>query len=830
MLREWTFRKGAEGWRGRHDCRVSAEKGVLLVDTLGPDPYLGSPARFRGGRFVLRLRMLCRGVGGPGQIFWTTENERRETPGKSVSFPLQVDGKRHDYKIFFSTRGDLLSLRLDPGSGRGLVKVDRIALYRGTLGPLAIEAVKAVPGGVDFKVGNLSGNEVPFRFRGKDYVLPPGGRTALTLPLEKPSLVRTVTLTLETRGFPSPKRTIVLFHPHGGRNFLDLHTDTLRLRVSPDGRAALIERKGVLLGALAPLVLDGDSIPPLSLEKHGRSSISFTGQGVHLRLFLEGEEIGFSLRSDRPVEGPVLRALSPLEGGIFAGLEYLGKGESSSSTRDIETSDHLRFAPDPLEVTLPLMAFLTKKSLLALTWKDMSLQPVFATPNFLDGTPDHRMSLRGKRIDGRILVSDKKLEEAVLWAVKRMGGLPLPPGAPRSTEMQTALCLRALEGPLRGPGGWGHCAEARWPRRFYADMVSCIFRLTGKITATPSLVSGGAHIHDDSAFFLTGRAPQWLRERKNEVRRLIRSQRKDGTWAYRGGFLRGHFEDTASGYCAWKACRLLETAFLTGNREALEAGIKALEGMNRFRVPRGAQTWELSLHTPDILASAYLVQAYTLGFEITGKKQYLAYARRWALSGIPFVYLWSRYPVMLYMTPPVFGATNYRAPLWIGRPVPWCGVVYAWALTRLAPHEKTLDWKRLALGILRAAQQAQYPKGPLAGCLPDVFELRAQKRAGPSINPCALVSLALALEGRPPGLHTASTSDHRVTAPFPVTIENGDFIVHGPPGLSYQIILDGREVRKAKGTWRLPADRFVFSRGLRGPMNDLFSSVACAGG
>ena len=222
--------------------------------------------------------------------------------------------------------------------------------------------------------------------------------------------------------------------------------------------------------------------------------------------------------------------------------------------------------------------------------------------------------------------------------------------------------------------------------------------------------------------------------------------------------------------------------------------MKTLEYMKRFRTPRGAQTWELSLHTPDVLASAYLVWAYVRGYVLTGENEYLKLARRWALSGIPFVYLWERYPVMRYATPPVLGATNWKAPLWIGLPVQWCGGVYAYALTLLAPHDDTLDWSHLARGILLAGEQIQYPDGPLVGCLPDIFELPGQRRAGPSINPCALVSLRLALEGQVDSLSVATGGGHRIVAPFKVTILQGLAHIEGRAGTRYQVVIDGEHV------------------------------------
>jgi hypothetical protein len=168
--------------------------------------------------------------------------------------------------------------------------------------------------------------------------------------------------------------------------------------------------------------------------------------------------------------------------------------------------------------------------------------------------------------------------------------------------------------------------------------------------------------------------------------------------------------------------------------------------MKRFRTPRGAQTWELSLHTPDLLASAHCTRAYVLGYELTKDQKYLAAARDWATTGLPFVYLWGDLPVQRYATIPVYGATNWTSPNWIGTPVQWCGLVYADALIALWPHDQTMDWKRLARGILITAQQMQYPTGDKAGCLPDVFRLSPQFRDGPSINPAAIVTVERKLE------------------------------------------------------------------------------------
>ena len=146
----------------------------------------------------------------------------------------------------------------------------------------------------------------------------------------------------------------------------------------------------------------------------------------------QGSEITVTMHSDQAVRRAGCEAvLGPLQQGLFAGLEYLGKGEPSSSNLDIETDEHIRFAPDPLKVTMPLMAFVTDRASVAMSWDDMTLQPVYATPNFFDGTADHRMTLQGRDVSG----CDPVRPESA-GGIDRLG--------------------RAAEGAARSPAGAAH--------------------------------------------------------------------------------------------------------------------------------------------------------------------------------------------------------------------------------------------------------------------------------------------------------------------------------------------------------------------------------------
>jgi len=823
VVAEWHFDGGeVEGWRfnDQAEATPTAESeafGSWKLESTGNDPILESP-KFEpvlpGAVVVLRMRKTAEGA---GRIFWMGDAQPIPSEDHAISFRTHGDGKWHEYRVRSGETFPIDRFRLDPATTEGDVEIDWIRIEHRKVHPLEFVSVDAGEAAIEVGIRNQGSQprSVSLNELGAREIAP--GATEL-FSLEKPTSetsLQPFRLTAKSEGLPDlGRRTLLLNRQAAITDPINVTSDGIALRIAPDGSVAKVVSGDTEVAWLAPLAMrDGKAVALTKVAVEG-NRVRFRGPGIErLEIGIEDGVMVFEGRASFdgiPFEGPVLRSFGSLEQGLLAGVEHLGKGEQSSSSLDIHGPERIRHTPDPMLLTMPLMGVVTGRGSLAMRWDDTSLQPVFATPNFFEGGPDHRMALRGREIRARIRVGNafeagERIEDAVLWAVRENGGLPPIPEAPRSHHDQLAFCHEGLmESVIRAEeGGWYH-APVPGPRsspekpKYFADHLSTLFRLTGEIPELPELVPGGAHLENSAIYFLTGRAEQWLTWRGNRVKNMIRSQRHDGSWRYGGEYRAGHFEDTSSGQCARNAAHLLRHARMTGDAEAKAAGLKALSFMKRFRTPRGAQVWECPLHAPDIMASAYALQAYIFGYELTGDEQYRDLAERWALSGVPFVYQWSNRPIMRYATTATLCATHYKAPVWIGRPVQWCGIVYADALLDLAPHDDTLDWRKLAEGILISGEQQQYLEGPSRGLLADSLILKTQTLLPFDINPCALVSLRLRLAGGAAGLHFAEREGRQVIAPFPVRIEDGEAVVSGNAGLSYQVIIDGERIIEVK--------------------------------
>ena len=489
--------------------------------------------------------------------------------------------------------------------------------------------------------------------------------------------------------------------------------------------------------------------------------------------------------------------------GLLAGLEYL-ENEPSSSELDAIGAAARRLVPDGKKITLPLMAIAASNHCLGLIWEPQpDLAPVFDSPDRQFNSGGHLLGLLCPGSDGfnreegnllpyspRMLHSNETFiargtlvaghGDTVIPAVQQyvaLHGLPPVPAAALTASNYFRNAAHAwLDSDIRTnnlirhavwPGfGAQPAADAAVWMRWLAERVSepllsaQLSNVAAMVLAqvpSPTLYNNYAvgHVRYPLPALIFGAVLQNATQAKTDAQGLLGRFQPDGSVLYvppAGGLDLGstHYAPDANGLTADVVWSLLDKALFAGDRALIDTGLSQLRALAKFRntVPRGAQTWEVPLHTPDILASAYLVLTHLRGYQVTGDPDMLEQARYWAWTGVPFVYLTPPVPgaVGLYATIPVFGATQWIGP-WFGVPVQWCGLVYAEALHQLARLDPASPWQQIADGIAASGtQQAWSPTDATRqGLLPDFYLLQNQVSEGPAINPGTLQSQATQL-------------------------------------------------------------------------------------
>jgi len=275
--------------------------------------------------------------------------------------------------------------------------------------------------------------------------------------------------------------------------------------------------------------------------------------------------------------------------------------------------------------------------------------------------------------------------------------------------------------------------------------------------------------------FYIGHLEDGLAAWKNRVyEELLDKQRPDGSWAYLGDMreMIRQGDNVVNGTMTELVGGVLMYARITGDPRALEAGLKALNYMERFIVPRGMNTWEVPKHAPDIQAAGLHVGCCLEAYQITGEKKYLDQARYWAKTGVPFVYFWKApdRPVMKFSTIACLGTSWMDGIPWIGQPVQWCGLPYGYWILKLSEHDQSFPWRSLGEGILDSGVEqmlmvADKKKGLYADALKIAGEGVQGGVAGPAWEPelimkCIFLMRGLGVEVNTKVLHAEDKRIH----------------------------------------------------------------------
>ena len=808
-------------WKMDHD--VSALKHTsegMEITISGGDPYISGPSvGLPPGMLMWAEIRLKTALPGSGQLFFFPKSTGANE-ADSVKFPVSA-GDWQTVRVPLPPLGSDTVFRLDPPGTRGTVTVSGISFSERVLLKEPDWPKPEVPsftgGSVSLTSGNLVLTHATDRF-GLFTLSVFGKNTAL--------------------GLTSP---VFGYFTNGNLRWQNADSIT--------GAKAEKTRDGIRVTAT---LRDADGAR-WNLDQDFRSDAK---GGISVRSSVQVD-------ADREVVFLPLFMLFPGAGSfgesktqaMFAGLEYLGENEPSSSEKDIVGPQSRRQVPDNVKMTFPLMTVCSDGRYVALAWKrDDRFSAVFDSPDRLFHSGGHVMGVifpgsNGmNRVEGNLLPYKGELLKAgetltlsasltggsgtnavpaVKDYVQRYGLPPLPPSGSWDEYAKTATAGWLDSGIRVGdryrhawPGGFGDGPAA--DAALWMDYLAALSqdsatqkRLKQAAKGAVALVppdqlhnSGVGHIRTPAAALIYRQASTALDSARAEGHGFLKRFQSDGDVLYNPPADGMDLSTTnpgkaTNGLTASVLTSLLERAQFTGDAALRKAGLDLLKKLERYdgSVPRGAQPWEVPLHTPDILASAYLAHAYIIGYELPGDRQFLDRAVYWAWTGVPFVYLASpTQPVGDYATIPVFGAT-YWTGSWFGLPVQWCGLVYADVLYRLNRYDKNVIWKRLADGIAISGVQQTCPIGEddrRQGLLPDSFQLRTAIRNDVHINPATLQSQAILAFGKPAVHDTAVFFKNGATVHAPGgitrhedTVDRCRFTVNGWSKEPYQIVVTG---------------------------------------
>ncbi|MCP4454129.1 MAG: hypothetical protein GY809_21930 [Planctomycetes bacterium] len=758
----WDFRTSTHGWVGNAQVApVQSTPEGLVVNCIGPDPWIEGPAIAFPADHLAQIQLRLRSnADRTAQIFYGPSfvAERVHT------FMINNDNQWHDYSVLIpETPGPRTRFRIDPCADKGQIVVESIrisAVNRPDAPPLAAPipfdastpSVFLIAGALKLVHSQTQWN-------------------ALTLSCEQQAMSQGYTGEAIGIQFENETQWLAL-----NRAQISVTSSDIAVTVTACLQDARYARWQVQRTFAA---VPGES----TLAVTTTVQVDHDRDVIHIPwlTLLPGFE-SFGTHKDQ---------------ALFAGLEYLAN-EPSSSTADLTGLDHVRRMPDPLKVTFPLMAVTSKRQYLGLIWTPgPQVSPGFDSPDTLFGSGSHAFWLSGPAVGETRFANDlvahtpMTLEANVpmrvqAWIIAGQGRsivpavqqyvrlIPLPPlpevpgGHARAVDL---LAHGWLDSTINHEGRFRH---AVWGNSFNpapaADAAAFMQtlsvqtrdpalseRLTQGVTQTLACLnpndpyaSSVSHIRTPLAPLLFGKVNEYVRLRHKQALAQLRGFDQAGRVLYRPqpdkpDYSKTHFAKHANGLGNRNLVDILAAATLCHDPDLTRQALHRLDQQTALyanTVPRGAQTWEIPLHTPDIMASAHMVRAYVLGYLLSDRSEYLNQARYWAWTGVPFVYLVNptEEPTGPYATIAVLGATNWQAPVWLGQPVQWCGLVYGAALHELAAVDPDGPWHQLSQGITRIGVQMTWPKSDIErqGLLPDYFHLRAQVSDGPAINPGTL--------------------------------------------------------------------------------------------
>lgn len=124
------YRKDS-GWSTSKDATLTMDQEVFTLTSVGDDPWMATrrvPANARG---TMKLTGEIRSTAGGGSLYWGTKASGGFGPERRVNFDLPQGEEFQAFEISFTSDSPLTNLRLDPGTGPGLISLRNLILKDG---------------------------------------------------------------------------------------------------------------------------------------------------------------------------------------------------------------------------------------------------------------------------------------------------------------------------------------------------------------------------------------------------------------------------------------------------------------------------------------------------------------------------------------------------------------------------------------------------------------------------------------------------------------------------------------------------------------------------
>ena len=334
-------------------------------------------------------------------------------------------------------------------------------------------------------------------------------------------------------------------------------------------------------------------------------------------------------------------------------MEYLCD-EPSSSDADIAKPKHIRRVPDPVKITFPLMAISNNGCYIGVIWQPSDMiAATFDSPDRIYNSGAHLMALSAPvvgdlRFENELfahspfrLEADKPLKVSILLIGGR--GKSIVPAVKQYVDIKGLPDLPEFQGGFGSAvnllaHGWmdseinhnGLFRHAVWGDSFgptvaadaalfidwlathtgddnlHAKLNNTEAHALSRVPSTQPFSSTVSHVSLPSPPLLFGRTYEYVQHRHNEALRLLGGFDENGIKLYRPGrtdYSKTHFAKHANGLAGRDVAGILESAALSADKELINKALALLDKQTALyadTVPRGAQTWEVPLHTPDI--------------------------------------------------------------------------------------------------------------------------------------------------------------------------------------------------------------------------------------